>query len=32
MFKRRGWMSLLRRSWNIMDANGNIIGEAKEDS
>lgn len=31
-FRRRNFISILRRTWDILDAEGNIVGSAVEDS
>lgn len=30
--RRQGWMSVLRRAWNIHDAQGTLVARAREDS
>jgi uncharacterized protein YxjI len=32
LFKRQGWMSMIRRTWSIQDAYGREIASAQEDS
>jgi uncharacterized protein YxjI len=32
LFKRQGWMSIIRRTWSIQDAHGREMAQAQEDS